>query len=67
AEDGSYNQFIVLTKPPVPAGIYTARATGMVSGQTADTELYLREPLGVDIMKDWLGTKVGKIKDNRPR
>ncbi len=64
---GVYNQYIVVTQPPVPAGIYTVRAMGMVSGEVAETELYLCEPWGVDRLKDWLGVKVGKIKDQTPR
>lgn len=67
AKDGSYDQYIVLTKPPIPAGMYTVTATGMLSDQSAQTELYVRKPGAGDRIKDWLGKKLGKIKDDRPR
>ncbi|HET57876.1 MAG TPA: hypothetical protein ENN35_05480 [Deltaproteobacteria bacterium] len=66
-EDGSYNQFVVLTKPLVPPGVYTARATAMLSGQSAETDFIIKEAAGAQQLKDWLGIKLGKIVDKRPR
>lgn len=67
AKDGSYKQYIVLTKPPIPAGMYTVTATAMLSDQTAQTELQVRKPKAGERIKDWLGKKLGRIKDDRPR
>jgi hypothetical protein len=67
AADGSYDQFIVITQPPIPAGTYTAKATSMLSNQTAETKLIIEEPSAIDSLKDWLGIKTGKIMDKRPK
>lgn len=66
-EDGSYNQFVVVSKPPVPPGVYTARAMAMLSGQTAETDFIIKEAAGAEQLQDWLGMKLGKIVDKRPR
>jgi hypothetical protein len=65
SEDGEYGQSIVLTQEPVPAGVYTARATGMLSDQTAETTLIINNPSITDRLKDWIGKKMGKIQDKR--
>jgi len=65
AKDGSYEQFVVLTKPAIPAGEYTARATGMLFDKRADAKIKFNKPSYADRLKDWLGIKLGKIKDNR--
>lgn len=67
AEDGSYKQYIVLTQPPIPDGLYTVTATAMLSDQSAETALQVRKPGVIDKLKDWLGKKLGKIKDDRSR
>ncbi len=64
--DGSYDRFIVITEPPIPAGTYTAKATSVSSNQTAETKLIINEPSIGDSLKDWLGKKMGKIIDERP-
>ncbi len=66
AADGAYDQFIVLTQPPIPAGVYTAKATSMLSNRTAETKFTIEEPSGGDSLKDWLGGLMGKIQDKRP-
>jgi len=67
AADGSYDQFIVITQPPIPAGTYTAKATSMLSDQSAETKLIIKKPSTVDRLKDWLGKKMGKIKDKQTK
>ncbi|MCK9229379.1 MAG: hypothetical protein M0Q23_04085 [Syntrophales bacterium] len=67
AKDGSYKQYIVITEPPLPEGIYTVTATSMLSDRSAGTELQVRRPGTMDRIKDWMGKKLGKIKDERPR
>ena len=66
AEDGSYEQRVVRTQDPIPAGAYTVQATGMLSGQTAETELLVKKAGFMGSFKDWLGTRLGKIEDKRP-
>jgi hypothetical protein len=65
-KDGSYKQFVVLSKPAIPAGVYKVVATGMLSGQTAETKLIVKEPSTGDEMKTALGVLAGKIQDRRP-
>ncbi len=64
--DGSYDQFVVLTQPPIPAGMYTAKATSMLSDKTAETKLEIREASLGDSLKDSLAGMLGKIQDKRP-
>ncbi|MBN1473314.1 MAG: hypothetical protein JW914_01745 [Syntrophaceae bacterium] len=65
-KDGSYDQFVVLTGPPIPAGTYTAKATSMLSDRSAETKLIIKEASIGDSLKDWLGKRLGKIQDKRP-
>jgi tetrahydromethanopterin S-methyltransferase subunit F len=65
SEDAEYKNTLVLTQEPVPAGVYTARATGMLSDQTAETTLIINNPSITDRLKDWIGKKMGKIQDKR--
>ena len=66
AEDGKYNQFVVITQPPIPAGAYTAKVTSMICDKTAETALRLEKPSIVDRLKDWLGKRMGKIQEKSP-
>ena len=62
AADGRYNQILVITQDPIPAGTYTAVATGMLSNQKAEVQLTIGKPNLIDNIKDWLGKKAGKIQ-----
>ncbi len=65
--DGTYHQILVITKDPLPPGVYIALASGMISDQRAETKFTIRKPALRDRIKDWLGVKMGKIqikKDN---
>jgi len=62
AADGTYNQILVITRDPIPAGTYTAVATGMISNQKAEVKFTISEPNLIDNIKDWLGKKAGKIQ-----
>ncbi len=66
ADDGKYNQFVVITQPTIPAGVYTAKVTSMSSDKTAQTKLTFKKPSLVDRLKDWLGKRMGKIQDKKP-
>lgn len=65
SEDAEYRQSIVITREPIPAGVYTVRATGMLSDLTAETTLTINAPSLTDRFKDWIGKKLGKIQDKR--
>ncbi len=67
ASDGKQKQFVVITQPPIPAGVYTAKATSMLSDLSAETKLIIKEPSVGDRLKDWLGKKLGKIQDKRSK
>jgi hypothetical protein len=63
-----YKEFIIITQPPIPEGIYTARVICMSSDMTAETKLTVKGPSIVDRTKDLLGKMLGKIrhkKENR--
>jgi len=51
----------VITRPPMPPGIYTARATSMLADIKAQCTLEIKGPSLFDRIKDWLGVKMGKI------
>jgi hypothetical protein len=53
---------IIVTQPPIPEGVYTARAVSMVSDKTAETLLTVKGPSILDRIKDWIGILLGKIK-----
>ena len=65
SEEGEYDTVLVITQEPIPAGSYTARATGLLSDQKADAELTFKSPSRIDRIKDWIGKKKGKIQDKR--
>jgi hypothetical protein len=52
---------IVVTEPPMPEGVYTARAISMLSDKTAECILNVEGPSLIDSLKDWIGTLLGKI------
>jgi hypothetical protein len=62
ASDGKYNQILVITQDPIPAGVYTAVATGMISDQKAEVKFTISKPNMIDNIKDGLGKKTGKIQ-----
>ncbi len=51
----------VITRPPMPPGVYTARAKSMLADITAECTLEVKGPSLFDRIKDWLGVKMGKI------
>ncbi|HDH87960.1 MAG: hypothetical protein JRF08_08115 [Deltaproteobacteria bacterium] len=52
---------IIVTKPPMPAGAYTAQAVSMLSDKKAECTLNVKGPSLIDRLKDWVGTLLGKI------
>jgi len=60
-----YEEFIIITQPPIPEGVYTAKVTCMSSDLTAETKLTVKGPSTFNSLMDWLGKKKGKIRDKR--
>lgn len=60
-----YEEFIIITQPPIPKGVYTAKVTCMSSDLTAETKLTVKGPSTFNSLMDWLGKKKGKIRDKR--
>ncbi len=54
--------YIVISRPPIPAGEYTVRADSMDSDKKAECRLLIKDPSVLDSIKDWLGGLLGKIK-----
>lgn len=64
AEIGSNEKMetiIIIKNPPMPAGTYTAQAISMLSDKKAECTLIVKGPSLIDRIKDWIGTKLGKI------
>jgi hypothetical protein len=57
-----YKEFVIITKPPIPDGIYTAKVICMSSDMTAETKLTVKGPSIVDSTKDFLGRMLQKIR-----
>lgn len=58
----NFENVIILSQPPIPKGIYTARVESMISKQVAETKLSVKGPTILDRLKDWIGKLTGKIK-----
>jgi hypothetical protein len=50
-----YKEFVIITQPPIPEGVYTARVICMSSDMTAETKLNVKGPSILDSTKDFLG------------
>ena len=57
-----FESIIVITKPPIPEGVYTVKVTSMLSNLTAETKLMVKGPSVIDSLKDWIGKLTGKIQ-----
>jgi hypothetical protein len=57
-----YKEFVIITKPPIPEGVYIAKVICMLSDMTAETKLTVKDPSIVDSTKDLLGRILGKIR-----
>lgn len=63
--DEKFQNVVVISQPPIPEGVYTARVGSMISKQTAETKLTVKGPSMVDSLKDWIGGLTGKIKHKK--
>ena len=57
-----FENIIVISQPPIPEGVYTAKVTSMLSTMTAETKLNVKGPTVIDSLTDWLGKLTGKIQ-----
>jgi hypothetical protein len=57
-----FENVIVISQPPIPKGVYTAKVTSMLSNLTAETKLNVKGPTVIDSLTDWLGKVTGKIQ-----
>jgi hypothetical protein len=57
-----YKEFVIISQPPIPEGVYTAKVVCMSSDMTAETKLTVKGPSILDSTKDFLGKKLGKIR-----
>jgi hypothetical protein len=60
--DEKFRNVVVISQPPIPEGVYTARVGTMISKQSAETKLTVKGPSMIDSLKDWIGGLTGKIK-----
>jgi hypothetical protein len=60
--DKKYKEFVIITQPPIPEGVYIAKVTCMSSDMTAETKLNVKGPSILDRTKDLLGKMLGKIR-----
>lgn len=60
--DEKFENVVVISKPPIPEGVYTAKVKSMLSKQTAETKLTVKGKSFIDSFKDWIGKLKGKIQ-----
>jgi len=65
--DENFKDFIIITQPPIPEGVYVAKVTSMISKQTAETKLTFKGPSVIDSLKDWIGSLTGKIRHKKAK
>jgi len=65
--DEKFQNVVVISQPPIPEGVYTARVRSMISKQTAETKLTIKGPSMIDSLKDWIGGLTGKIKHKKEK
>ncbi len=60
--DEKFENVVVISKPSIPEGVYTAKAQSMLSKQTAETKLTVKGKTVIDSFKDWIGKLKGRIQ-----
>ena len=65
--DEKFQNVVVISQPPIPKAVYTAKAGSMISKQTAETKLTVKGPTIIDSLKDWIGGLTGKIKHKKEK
>jgi hypothetical protein len=62
-----FQNVVVISRPPIPEGVYTARVGSMISKQIAETKLTVKGKNVIDSLKDWIGKLTGKIQHKEPK
>jgi hypothetical protein len=57
-----FENVVVISQPPIPKGVYTAKVESMISKKTAETKLNVKGKTVIDSFKDWIGKLKGKIQ-----
>jgi hypothetical protein len=57
-----FENVVMISQPPIPKGVYTAKVESMISKQTAETKLTVKGKTVIDSLKDWIGKLTGKIQ-----
>ena len=60
-----FENVVIISQPPIPKGVYTAKVESMISKQTAETKLTVKGKTVIDSFKDWIGKLKGKIQYKR--
>ncbi len=60
--DEKFENVVVISKPPIPEGVYTAKVQSMLSKQTAETKVTVKGKTVIDSFKDWIGKLKGRIQ-----
>ncbi len=60
-----FENVVVISQPPIPKGVYTAKVESMISKQTAETKLTVKGKTVIDSFKDWIGKLKGKIQHKK--
>ena len=60
--DDKFENVVVISKPPIPKGVYRAKVESMMSKQTAETKLTGKGKTVIDSFKDWVGKRKGRIQ-----
>ena len=65
--DEKFQNVVVISQPPIPKGVYTAKVESMISKQTAETKLSVKGKTVIDSFKDWIGKLKGKIQHKKAK
>jgi hypothetical protein len=57
-----FENVVVISQPPIPKGVYTAKVESMISKQTAETKLTVKGKTVIDSFKDWIGRLKGRVQ-----
>jgi hypothetical protein len=57
-----FENVVVISQPPIPKGVYTAKVESMISKQTAETKLTVKGKTVIDSLKDWIGKLKGRVQ-----
>jgi hypothetical protein len=60
--DEKFRNVVVISQPPIPKGVYTAKVESMISRQTGEAKLTVKGKTVIDSLKDWIGKLKGRIQ-----